>query len=69
MIEDEDYAYEQRRQRKIDALAQGDFKICPVCKGECGVNVSKNMKDEDGNELAPDWFDCDTCDATGFVNG
>lgn len=60
---DEDYAYGIYRQRKLDAKT-----ICPVCKGVRGINVSEGMKDEDGNELAPDWFDCDNCDATGFVS-
>jgi len=72
MIDDEDFAYEQRRQRKLDELAKGDFKICPVCNGECGVQISVNM-DESGEPenaaYASDWFDCDNCDATGFVDG
>ena len=67
MIEDEDYAYEQKRQRKIDELAKSDFVVCPVCNGECGINVTKDMRDENNNELASDWFDCDNCDALGFI--
>lgn len=31
---------------------------CPICKGVAGVEVAPG-----------DWFDCDTCEATGFVSG
>lgn len=31
---------------------------CPICNGVAGVEVAPG-----------DWFDCDTCEATGFVSG
>lgn len=31
---------------------------CPICRGVAGVEVAPG-----------DWFDCDTCDATGKVSG
>ena len=67
MINDEDFAYEQRRQRKLDGKV-----ICPVCQGIGGVQISI-LTDESGEPenatYASDWFDCDSCDATGFVDG
>ena len=31
---------------------------CPICNGVAGVEVAPG-----------DWFDCDTCEATGYVSG
>lgn len=43
---------------------------CPVCNGVCGVDVAVNMNegcDPQDDCYAPDWHDCDFCDATGTV--